>query len=211
MEQQQWRRLGSGMTRCHALVVLLALLSQTRAAAGWHQRRFAISFLETRQHDGPAAKLPAYYRAIASLNFTVTEGWGIGRPLATIEANLAAAAGAGLDSIVSGYSPADPQPNVVPLINSTSPSLLGFLVKDEPTPSDFALLANWTRQIGLTHPGKLRFINLLPNCSAMGTPAVNNESYGEYVHSFVTEVKPDLLAFDMYPNFAAAQLGADAV
>jgi hypothetical protein len=42
----------------------------------------------------------------------------------------------------------------------------------------------------------------------MGTPAVNNESYGEYVHSFVTEVKPDLLAFDMYPNFAAAQLGA---
>ena len=50
------------------------------------------------QHDGPAAKLPAYYRAIASLNFTVAEGWGIGRPLATIEANLAAAAGAGREA-----------------------------------------------------------------------------------------------------------------
>ena len=162
----------------------------TRAA--WKQQRFAITFLEFEH--GATAALPAYYKAIASLNFTVAEGWGLGRPLAAVESNLAAAADAGLDSIVSGY-----ETNPVPLTNSSSKSLLGFLVKDEPSRSDFAQLANWTRQLSKTHPGKLRFINLLPNCSASRGSA----TYTEYVKSFVETVRPDLVAFDMYPIFSA--------
>ena len=75
------------------------------------------------------------------------------------------------------------------------------LVKDEPKASDFALLKNWTAELAITHPGKLRFINLLPNCSAMGTPVMSNASYTEYVHRFAQEVQPDLLAFDIYPEF----------
>lgn len=193
---------------CRCLLALVLLLVQTRLlparapAASWRQQRFAITFLE--DEFGPAPRLPAYYQAIASLNFTVAEGWGEGRPLATVELNLAVAAGAGLDSIVSGYSPTGSQPNPVPLTNSTSRSLLGFLVKDEPKVTDFAQLAAWSQQLAVTHPGKLRFINLLPNCSAMGTPVMSNASYTEYVHRFVAEVKPDLLAFDMYPDFGAA-------
>ena len=92
-------------------------------------------------------------------------------------------------------------PNPVALTNSTNPHLLGFLVKDEPKVSDFALLKNWTAELAITHPGKLRFINLLPNCSAMGTPVMSNASYTEYVRRFAQEVQPDLLAFDMYPEF----------
>eukprot|EP01048_Picozoa_sp_COSAG05_P022627 COSAG05_NODE_4601_length_1442_cov_9.492926_1_plen_274_part_00 len=167
--------------------------------ATWKQQRFAITFLE--QEFAPATALPAYYRSIASLNFTVAEGWGEGRPISVVNANLNAAATAGLNSIVSGYSPTGSQPNPVALTNSTNPHLLGFLVKDEPKASDFALLKNWTAELAITHPGKLRFINLLPNCSAMGTPVMSNASYTEYVHRFAQEVQPDLLAFDMYPEF----------
>ena len=145
-------------------------------AAPWKQQRFAITFLEAE--FVPAAARRAYYRAIASLNFTVAEGWGEGRPIGDVDANLLAAGAAGLDSIVSGYEG-------VPLTNSSSPHLLGFLVKDEPFVREFAGLANWTAQLAATHPGKLRFINLLPNCSAMGTPLMSNASYTEYVHQFV--------------------------
>eukprot|EP01050_Picozoa_sp_SAG11_P015046 SAG11_NODE_1914_length_4076_cov_2.660548_1_plen_63_part_00 len=61
-----------------------------------------------------------------------------------VNANLNAAANAGLDSIVSGYAPTGSQPNPVPLTNYTNPHLLGFLVKDEPKISDFADLKSNT-------------------------------------------------------------------
>jgi hypothetical protein len=177
----------------------LGVVAPLGAGATWKQQHFAITFLETE--FAPSTALPAYYKAIASLNFTVAEGWGEGRPISVVNANLNAAATAGLDSIVSGYSPTGSQPNPVPLTNSTNSHLMGFMVKDEPKVSDFALLKNWTAELAITHPGKLRFINLLPNCSAMGTPAMSNASYTEYVHRFAQEVQPDLLAFDMYPDF----------
>ena len=144
----------------------LGVVAPLGAGATWKQQHFAITFLETE--FAPSTALPAYYKAIASLNFTVAEGWGEGRPISVVNANLNAAATAGLDSIVSGYSPTGSQPNPVPLTNSTNSHLMGFMVKDEPKVSDFADLKNWMAELTTTHPGKLRLITLLPTCSAMG-------------------------------------------
>jgi hypothetical protein len=185
-----------------AALLLLLLLSSPRPAEGWEQKSFAITFLE--YEHGPPARLPRYYEAIASLNFTVAEGWGEGRPAAETEQNLQAASNAGLDSIASGYPPYGSQPDGVPPSNSSSPHLLGYLVKDEPKVSDFADLARWTNTLAITRPGKLRLINLLPNCSAMGTAKMSNASYTEYVTRFVEQVRPDVLAFDDYPPFSDA-------
>jgi hypothetical protein len=74
-------------------------------------------------------------------------------------------------------------------------------MKDEPKVSDFPELAKWTKTLATTHLGKMRFINLLPNCSAMGTAVMSNASYTEYVTRFAREVQPDVLAFDEYPSF----------
>lgn len=58
-------------------------------------------------------------------------------------------------SMVS-YRPVDPK-------ISNSPAFWGFDFYDEPNTNVFPALANLSRQVGAALPGKVRFINLLPN------------------------------------------------
>ena len=114
----------------------------------------------------------------------MSEGWGRGRSGAIVQAHIAASEAAGLDCLSQGYPG-------VPLANTTSHAHLGYLVYDEPSVQDFAALASWTAEVRRRRPGKLRFVNLLPNyCADAG---LGNVSYATYLSRFVAEVRPDLL------------------
>ena len=139
----------------------------------------------------PVETFPQRYQEIADANFTVVMG-GFGATTASLTtAQLAASEAAGLKVIAAGAAG----------INSYNGSnaLWGYQLKDEPSANEFPYLANWTKTIAKSHPGKLRFINLLPSCP---TWQMNASSYDEYVGTFVDEVKPDVLCMDSYPNFA---------
>ena len=65
-------------------------------------------------------------------------------------------------------------------------------IADEPSPATFSALANLSAQLELQRPGKLRFINLLPNYFT-----TDDGSYlKEYVEPFVKQVRPNVLSMD---------------
>ncbi len=141
------------------------------------------------------------YREIADANCTAIMG-GFGcveapPPLPSgaqcVGAQLAAAADVGIGLIAAG--------KVGISDYGGAPALWGYQLKDEPNAAEFPMLANLTSSIALTQPGKLRFINLLPNCDP--ATCLNASSYPAYVSEFVSTVQPDVLCMDAYPNFAA--------
>jgi hypothetical protein len=70
-------------------------------------------------------------------------------------------------------------------------------IADEPMNLKFAELANLSRQLETQRPGKLRFINLLPNYFT-----TDDGSYVKgYVKPFVEQVRPNMLSMDHYPHF----------
>jgi hypothetical protein len=74
----------------------------------------------------------------------------------------------------------------------SSPSLIGFQMYDEPAPSQFLALSNWSKSVAARAPLALRFINLLPPF-----PNFPYGTYESYVTSFVRQVQPNVLSFDM--------------
>jgi hypothetical protein len=72
------------------------------------------------------------------------------------------------------------------------PSLIGFQMYDEPDPAQFPALFKWSQSVAERAPNALRFINLLP-------PFANFPygTYEGYVASFVQQVRPNILSFDM--------------
>ena len=166
----------------------------------WQQPRLMLSLW----YDPvvPVADFRKRYQEIADANCTAIMG-GFGcveapPPLpkgpACVEAQLAAAVAAGVGLVaagrvgISGYG--------------GSPALWGYQLKDEPNAGEFPALANLTASIAVSQPGKLRFINLLPNCDP--TTCLNTSSYPAYVSQFVETVRPDVLCMDAYPNFVNA-------
>ena len=152
-----------------ALLVLLRLLPCAGVSAarghpsqhgggGWEQQRFTIGFLtnvfDGQGHLGPPGIMRRYYEAIASLNFTLSHIAGGSGNETVLAAHLAEAEALGLDLIAMGTPPH--------LSNSSSPALLGYFLGDEPSAVDFPADANMTAEVAARHPGKLRFINLLP-------------------------------------------------
>ena len=76
------------------------------------------------------------------------------------------------------------------------PALAGWGLLDEPRAEHFPELAAWNRTLGERTPGKLRFTNLLPlGCPPEQTGA---KTYEDYVETFLSTVKPDVLCFDHY-------------
>jgi hypothetical protein len=73
-----------------------------------------------------------------------------------------------------------------------NPSLIGFQMYDEPIPSQFLALSNWSKSVADRAPHALRFINLLPPF-----PNFPYGTYESYVESFVKNVQPNILSFDM--------------
>jgi hypothetical protein len=75
----------------------------------------------------------------------------------------------------------------------------GYFVADEPGPGAFGGLRTTVDALHQARPGKLAFINLLPNYAPAW--ALGNTSYVEHVARFVREVGPDVLSMDHYPHF----------
>jgi len=83
----------------------------------------------------------------------------------------------------------------------------GYMMRDEPPTSAFAGLRTDVDAIRAARPGKLAYINLLPNyanAKQLGAP-----TYDEHVARFVKEVGTDVLSMDYYPMLAPNADGRD--
>jgi hypothetical protein len=82
----------------------------------------------------------------------------------------------------------------------------GYFLHDEPRAKDFPALARAVAAVRSQHPDALSFINLLgtANFSAAEAKALYGvPTYEEYVDSFIATVKPDILSYDCYPEYAS--------
>ncbi|EDQ90438.1 uncharacterized protein MONBRDRAFT_7048 [Monosiga brevicollis MX1] len=174
--------------------VCLGLLGlATLTSAQWRPPRLLLSFWVDPIVD-PSQFVDEYAR-IQKANFTTILGGFGAKTESVIEQQISAAQANDLLVIPFGFDATQ----VSALSNSSSPALLGYQMKDEPTQADFADLRSWSLAVATARPGKLRFINLLPNYAApslLGTP-----TYGDYVSAFTATVRPDLLSMDHYPLF----------
>jgi hypothetical protein len=114
----------------------------------------------------------------------------------------------------SGVSDAMVHP--VPAAVSSSPSFWGFQFYDEPNTRVFPALADLSRQVAARYPGKVRFINLLPNyawgAGCPGWPDCQGaKNYTAYIDEYVDVMLktnstgggggPNILSTDHYPFF----------
>jgi hypothetical protein len=77
-----------------------------------------------------------------------------------------------------------------------SGALLGYFVADEPSAREFPALAKAVAALKRLAPGKLAYVNLLPDYATpeqLGTP-----TYRAYLERFVRLVGPQLLSYDNY-------------
>jgi hypothetical protein len=156
----------------------------------FHQDRFAIGFWV----DPPAdEKMDQRYREIADANFTIVIG-GYGAERARkIQQQLDLCQQLGLKALVS--VPGKDLAKLAP----DHPALWGYSWYDEPGTGQFQQLTSDVVHIRQARPGKLTFINLLPDYAP--AKALGTTSYTEYVRRFIDEVKPDVLSMDYYPQF----------
>ena len=161
--------------------------SAAPAPKHFQQDRFAIGFWV----DPPAdSQMGARYQEIADANFTlVLGGFGANWP-ETIERQIPICGKFGLKVLTCSPNP-EYQPE--------GDACWGYCLRDEPSASMFAELAKRVDAIRTAHPGKLAYINLLPNYAS--PEQLGTETFDEYVSRFVSEVKPDVLSVDHYPLF----------
>ncbi len=181
-----------------------------RQAARFRQDRFCISFWV----DPPAdAQMAAHYAQIAAANFTVVMGgFGANGPRADVR-QLELCRKYGLKAIVSlpgyrvaGAGPAPAAPGGLKRADAfpEQAACWGYFLHDEPSTALFARLRDMVDHLRRVRPGKLGFINLLPNYAS--TAQLGASSYEQYVARYVRVVNPDVLCTDHYPLM---QPGAD--
>lgn len=151
-------------------------------AADFHQDRFVIGMWVPPQttHD-----LAGRLREMAGAGFNLV----IGNSPVPVEEQLRLCDDVGLKALVHAQGPPSQWP--------TNASCWGYLLKDEPSASDFAALGHVVASVRQHRPGRLAYINLFPNDASpaqLGSP-----SYEEHVGRFVAEVRPQLLSMDHYP------------
>lgn len=78
-----------------------------------------------------------------------------------------------------------------------APALDGYMVADEPTAERFAAVAATVRALHAADPGRLAYVNLLPDY--VPAPLLGTASYTDYLERFVAEVRPQALSVDYYP------------
>lgn len=86
-------------------------------------------------------------------------------------------------------------------------TIWGYHLQDEPSTRDFARLRSRIDAIRQGRPGRLGYINLLPNyanADQLGAP-----TYNEYLTRFLQEVNADVLCMDHYPIFRPEADGRD--
>lgn len=163
----------------------------------FRQDRFAIGFWV----DPPAGELTRErYSEIAEAGFTLVVGGFGARTPETVAKQIELCRQFDLRVIVAT---AGLQPDELP----DDPVVWGYLIRDEPSASDFADLRRTVDAIRKARPGKLAYINLFPNyasAQALGTP-----TYDEHVRRFVDEVDVDVLSMDHYPLITPTADGRD--
>lgn len=90
-----------------------------------------------------------------------------------------------------------------------SPAVVGYFITDEPNARDFPALAKAVEEVKRYAPGKLAYINLLPDYGTLGSPdgsQLGTASYAEYLDRYIAEVKPQLLSYDNYRVLASNDL-----
>ena len=154
------------------------------------QDRFAISFWV----DPPAdRRIRQRYKEIAEANFTVVLG-GFGATTAEkVRQQLDLCHEFGLKALVA--VPGHNLDNLAP----GHPALWGYHWADEPGAGAFPQLATDVARVRELRPGKLLFINLLPDYAPPA--ALGTATYAEHVRQFVDQAKPDVLCMDYYPIF----------
>jgi hypothetical protein len=147
-----------------------------------------------------AADADARYAELAAANFNFIIGifgasssHAVARQLALCEKN-------DLRAIVSLAG----QP---PAFQPTNQACWGYFVADEPGAGQFPEMRRSVDALRAARPGKLAYINLLPDYAAPHDLGTSN--YDEHVRRFVSEVQPDVLSMDHYPQFHPGKDGRD--
>ena len=145
------------------------------------------------------SEFDARYREYRQANFTVLLGnFGATTP-ETVILQLQACEKNNLSAIISTCG-GTRNTCVTNTTISSSPALLGYQLKDEPSATEYPALKTLSDKITtLGKKNALRFINLLPNYATL--QQLNATSYESYVRRFVEIVQPDVLCMDHYPYF----------
>jgi hypothetical protein len=182
----------------YAAGLTMAFLCPARAGEQrFVQDRFGIGFWVDPPLDKQA---DARYAEIARANFTFIIGnFGASNPT-NVARQLKLAARHGLKAIVSmaGLPPEKLPDNA---------ACWGYVLADEPGPGAFPELRKTVDAIRKVHPGKLAYINLLPDYAPAW--ALGTSNYSAYVSRFNSEVQPDILSMDYYPHFRPDADGRD--
>ena len=77
------------------------------------------------------------------------------------------------------------------------PALAGYMLRDEPSRSDFPELGDWVRKIRAVDDQHFCYLNLFPNYA--NEQQLGTKTYQEHVDLFIAEVPVQKLSFDHYP------------
>jgi hypothetical protein len=83
----------------------------------------------------------------------------------------------------------------------SSAAIKGYFIIDEPGVGDFPALGKAVAAVKRYAPGKLAYINLLPDYATLGAPdrsQLGTSNYTEYLERFVAEVNPQVVSYDNY-------------
>ncbi|MEI6501278.1 MAG: hypothetical protein WCP21_09670 [Armatimonadota bacterium] len=189
------------LTIC-SLVIIMAMGGLTmhgfaQPAQRFVQDRFAIGFWVDPPLDDRADER---YAEIAAANFTLVIGGFGGNTAEKVKRQVALCEKYDLRGVVARAGvPPDQLPD--------SPAVWGYSLRDEPPTGDFPALRADVDAIRAARPGKLAYINLLPNyanAAQLGAP-----TYDEHVSRFVKEVATDVLSMDYYPMLTPGADGRD--
>jgi hypothetical protein len=200
------------------------------ATTPWQQDVFVISALDAPPDGTPGAysgtmDLGRRYAQLRAANFTVVlgqEATGVtaSQPFGNTEEILALAEAHDLHVILLPLVSIEQNASVAAqlarsLTNSTSRVLLGWHIADEPPDvAHFRALKHWKDMIDAHRPGKLSYVNLLPNSCVHFSPGPWGYSGYDggpqsYMQQFINIMDPpQVLSFDHYPFFEAPDSGA---
>jgi hypothetical protein len=143
---------------------------------------------------------------------------------ARADARYREVAAAGFNTVLAGFSGADPRALLRltrrfglktilwPKGESVSawpddPGLWGYALRDEPSARDFPALRARTDELRRLRPGKLAYVNLFPNYASPGQ--LGAPDYETYLEAFARTVDPDVFSMDHYPLFQPDRDGRD--
>jgi hypothetical protein len=77
------------------------------------------------------------------------------------------------------------------------PAVAGYMLRDEPSRSDFPELGKWAKEIRAVDDHHFCYLNLFPNYA--NEQQLGTKTYKEHVDLFIAEVPIQQLSFDHYP------------